>query len=444
MVDLQPPGDVRRIARRLESAGYETWAVGGAVRDALRGEHPGDWDLATAARPGDVRRLFKRTIPIGIEHGTVGVLGKDGRLYEVTTFRRDVETFGRHARVVFADTLEEDLGRRDFTINAVAWHPLRGEIRDPHGGAEDLRRGILRTVGDSAARYAEDRLRVLRALRFAGRFDLEVEASTWAELSASADKLDNLSPERIREELYKVLGGLATPSVSLSLYQRSGVLAALYPELQACVGSPGPGGVDCWVLALATADALPRTRPILRLAALLHLVGWPVAESAAETPSPNAESTGYAEAGSAIVWRMMRRLRASNADANRVAHLVAQHAPLPAADAAAPELRRWLRRVGDEYWKDELRLLIAVERARGCRDPRALLQLIRRLRGLARERPPLAVADLAIGGADLRAAGIPAGPLYGDILRGLLERVTDDPSLNTPERLIAIVKSELS
>src|SRR5690606_27017200 len=171
-VDLRPPGAVRWIARRLESAGFETWAVGGAVRDALRGEHPGDWDLATAARPGDVRRLFRRTVPIGIEHGTVGVLGKDGHLYEVTTFRRDVETFGRRARVAFADTLDEDLGRRDFTINAVAWHPLRGALHDPHGGVRDLREGVLRTVGDAAARFAEDRLRVLRALRFAGRFDL--------------------------------------------------------------------------------------------------------------------------------------------------------------------------------------------------------------------------------------------------------------------------------
>ncbi|HEX6069579.1 MAG TPA: CCA tRNA nucleotidyltransferase, partial [Longimicrobiaceae bacterium] len=229
-IDLHPPADVRRIARRLEQSGYETWAVGGAVRDALRGEHPGDWDLATGARPGDVRRLFKRTVPIGIEHGTVGVLGKDGRLYEVTTFRRDVETFGRRARVIFADSLEEDLERRDFTINAIAWHPLRGELRDPHGGASDLASGVLRTVGDPAARFAEDRLRVLRALRFAGRFELEIEAATWADLAASADRLGNLSPERIREELYKVLGGQERPSASLRLYERSGVLAALYPE----------------------------------------------------------------------------------------------------------------------------------------------------------------------------------------------------------------------
>lgn len=443
IAELDAPAEVRRIARRLESAGFETWAVGGAVRDALRGERPGDWDLTTAARPGDVRRLFRRTVPIGIEHGTVGVLGKDGHMYEVTTFRRDVETFGRRARVAFASTLEEDLERRDFTINAVAWHPLRGELRDPHGGAEDLRRGVLRTVGRAAERFAEDRLRVLRALRFAGRFGLTIDPTTWNDLVASAGQLGELSPERIREELYKVLGGQAKASRSLELYERSGVLAALYPELQACVGHPAGDRVDadCWTLQLATTDAISRTRPILRLAGLLHLVGRPKVDG-----DPDAEVEGiaaYAGAGGAIAWQLLRRLRTSNADANRVSHLVAQHAPLPRADDR-PALRRWLRRVGEDYWRDLVRLRVGMERARGCTGGAALLRVAAALREVARERPALTVADLAIGGAELRAAGIPAGPLYGEILRDLLDRVTDDPSLNTPDQLLAIVSRELS
>lgn len=439
-VDLDPPTDVRRIVRRLEGAGFETWAVGGAVRDALRGEHPGDWDLATAARPGDVRRLFRRTVPIGIEHGTVGVLGKDGHLYEVTTFRRDVETFGRHARVAFADTLLEDLERRDFTINAVAWHPLRGELRDPHGGARDLQRGLLRTVGDAAARFSEDRLRVLRALRFAGRFDLEVDEGTWRDLVASADKLGNLSPERIREELYKILGGQPHASRSLHLYERSGVLAALYPELQAWVGYPEEADGDVWTRQLLTVDALPRTRVILRLAALLHHVGKPVSREAPDEVKDGVPA--YAAAGASIVWAMMRRLRASNADANRVAHLVAQHALLPSPDASAPDLRRWLRRVGLDFYRDVVRLRIAMVRVHDG-DERELRRFVRRLWRLLREHPPLAIADLAIGGTELRAAGIPSGPLYGEILRDLLERVTDDPSLNTRERLVEMVEREI-
>ncbi|HEX6926212.1 MAG TPA: CCA tRNA nucleotidyltransferase [Longimicrobiaceae bacterium] len=437
-MDLRPPPEVRRIARRLEGAGFETWAVGGAVRDALRGEAPEDWDLTTAARPADVRRLFKRTVPIGIEHGTVGVLGKDGHLYEVTTFRRDVETFGRRARVAFADSLDEDLERRDFTINAVAWNPLSGELRDPHGGAEDLRRGVLRTVGDPAERFAEDRLRVLRALRFAGRFDLEIDEATWRDLVASADRLGNLSAERIREELYKVLGGQEPPSRTLRLYERSGVLAALYPELQACVGCKDASGRDLWEVQLSTVDAIPYHRMVLRLAGLLHLVGWPATDDPSEVEQEGVPA--YAAVGGTIAWRLMRRLKASNADSDRVAHLVAQHAVIPGPDAPDVDVRRWLRRVGLDHYRDVLRLRRAITIAREGEGSEELLQAARHIRAVVRARPALSVQDLAIGGNELRAAGIPAGPLYGEILRDLLERVTEEPALNTPERLIAIVQ----
>ncbi|HSH46961.1 MAG TPA: CCA tRNA nucleotidyltransferase, partial [Longimicrobiales bacterium] len=222
-MDLRPPRAVRRIARRLEKAGFETWAVGGAVRDRVAGRPAGDWDLATRARPPEVMALFRRTVPVGVDHGTVGVLD-GGEMYEVTTFRQDVETFGRHAVVKFADTLEDDLSRRDFTINALAWHPLRGELMDPFGGADDLRHGVLRTVGEAGERFAEDYLRILRALRFAGQFDLEVEPGTWRALLAAVGHLTELSAERVREELYKVLSGIRSASRSLDLYRSAGVL----------------------------------------------------------------------------------------------------------------------------------------------------------------------------------------------------------------------------
>ena len=194
------PKAVGWIARTLEDAGFETWAVGGAVRDALLGVESVDWDLATRARPEQVRSLFPRTVPVGVEHGTIGVLARDGTMYDVTTFRRDVETHGRHATVEFADRLDDDLSRRDFTINSVAWHPLRDELYDPFGGVEDLERGVLRTVGSPADRLAEDYLRVLRALRFAGRFELTVDPTTWDALCAATSQLGVLSPERVRED----------------------------------------------------------------------------------------------------------------------------------------------------------------------------------------------------------------------------------------------------
>lgn len=440
--DLRAPADVAAIARRLQDAGFETWAVGGAVRDALSGGDPGDWDLTTAARPRDVQRLFRRTVPVGVAHGTVGVLGRDGRMYEVTTFRRDVETDGRHARVIFADRVDDDLQRRDFTINAVAWHPLTHEVRDPHGGIPDLEAGLLRTVGEPAERFREDRLRVLRALRFAGRFGLRIEDETWAAARAAAPELVHLSAERVREELLKVLRQVRPPSVSLRLYADSGALAHLYPELQACVGAPDRDG-DVWTHLLATVDAIPVHRAELRIPALLHDAGKPItrvvdADGSVAWPE-------HAAAGAALAHRMLRRLKFSNAETDRAVHLVAQHADFPAPDAPAPELRRWLRRIGREYVRDLFRLRIADLRARAADDPRLeeTNRLWKRVRRELTREAPLEIGDLAIGGAELRALGLPPGPLYGEILRDLLERVTDDPSLNDRDTLIGMVAERI-
>jgi tRNA nucleotidyltransferase (CCA-adding enzyme) len=431
--DLHPPPDVLFIARKLRDAGFDTWTVGGAVRDALAGGSPGDWDLTTAARPRDVQRLFRRTVPVGIAHGTVGVLGKDGYLYEVTTFRRDVETDGRHARVIFADRVEDDLQRRDFTINAVAWHPLTHELRDPHGGLPDLRDGVLRTVGDPAERFREDRLRVLRALRFAGRFGLRIDEGTWRAAQEAAPELVHLSAERVREELLKVLRQVDPPSVSLRLYERCGALAHLYPELQACVGA-ADGDADVWTHLLRVVDDVPKHRTALRLAALLHDVG------------KAADPQDHASAGAALAHRLMKRLKFSNAEIDRAVHLVAQHADFPAPDAPAPELRRWLRRIGRAYVNDLFRLRIADLRARAADDPRLeeTNRLWKRVRGELAGAAPLEIGDLAIGGAELRALGIPPGPLYGEILRDLLERVVDDPSLNDRETLMGMIAARIS
>jgi putative nucleotidyltransferase with HDIG domain len=431
--DLHPPRDVLFIAQKLRDAGFDTWTVGGAVRDALAGGQPGDWDLTTAAPPRDVQRLFRRTVPVGIAHGTVGVLGKDGRLYEVTTFRRDVETDGRHARVIFADQVEDDLQRRDFTINAVAWHPITHELRDPHGGLPDLRDGILRTVGDPAERFREDRLRVLRALRFAGRFGLRIDPATWQAARDAAPELVHLSSERVREELLKVLRQVDPPSLSLRLYETCGALAHLYPELQACVGA-ADGDADVWTHLLRVVDDVPKHRTALRLAALLHDVG------------KAADPSDHASTGAALAHRLMKRLKFSNAEIDRAVHLVAQHSAFPAPDAPEPELRRWLRRIGREYVNDLFRLRIADLRARAADDPRleATNRLWRRVRGELSRAAPLEIGDLAIGGAELRALGIPPGPLYGEILRDLLERVTDEPTLNDRETLMGMIAQRVS
>ncbi|MEX2571901.1 MAG: CCA tRNA nucleotidyltransferase [Gemmatimonadota bacterium] len=446
-VDLSAPAEVPWLAGVLEEAGFEAWAVGGAVRDALSGSAPEDWDLTTSARPADVRRAFRRTVPIGIEHGTVGVIGRSGRMYEVTTYRRDVETFGRKARVVFADRLEEDLARRDFTINAVAWHPLTHEVRDPHGGMRDLEDRILRTVGDPELRFAEDRLRVLRALRFAGRFHLRIEEATERAVSASADKLGNLSAERVREELWKVLSLQREASATLRLYERSGVLVALYPELAACLVARGDDldGTG-WDFLMRAVDAVSPAHPRVRLAALLHLTA-PIGggDGTGEGGEGAMADPGHRAAAAAAAARtVLRRLRCSNADIDTVTHLIAQHASLPSADAPDPDIRRWVRRVGRDHLRAMFRLLLAICRAQPAtgRFESEVLILWRRARTVARSPVPLAVSDLAISGDDLRAIGITPGPLYGVILQQLLERVTDEPALNEREALLTLARAE--
>src|SRR6266852_6507951 len=222
---LPIPDAVVKIATKLEAAGYETWCVGGAVRDNLLGLENHDFDLTTAAPPAEIRRLFQRTVPIGIEHGTVAVLDRANQAHEVTTFRKDIRTDGRHAVVEFGVSLEHDLARRDFTINAIAYHPLRHEWRDPFNGAADLEAGVVRAVGEPAERFREDYLRILRALRFSARFGFRIEPATWNAARAAAGGLAQLSAERVRDEWYKGLRTARSVAHLVELWREAGAAA---------------------------------------------------------------------------------------------------------------------------------------------------------------------------------------------------------------------------
>lgn len=403
------PPAVRWITRKLEGAGFETWAVGGAVRDAVLGRPSEDWDLATRATPAEMRRLFRRTVPLGVEHGTVGILSEDGVMYEVTTFRRDVETDGRHAVVAFADTVEEDLARRDFTINALAWHPIQERMLDPFDGLSDLERGYLRAVGEPGERFAEDRLRVLRAFRFASRFGLHVDPATWAALGDEVPHLGRLSAERIRDELLKVLETDPAPSRALELYRESGALAVLYPEF-AALAAEVPAG---WAATLAAVDHLPRGAPLRRLAALLR----PVESKAAA--------------------QLLVRMRLSNAQTDETARRAAAP-PLPGPEAADADFRRWLAEVGPARLTAVARLELAAARSRGDgAGAVAVVRGLRRARAVLGRRPPLTVGELALDGRDLMALGLRPGPRFGLILDALLEWVLEDPERNQRETLRA-------
>lgn len=386
---LDIPDPVLEIARTLERAGYEAWCVGGALRDALLRNPHADYDFATSARPEEVQRLFRRTAAVGVKHGTVGVIDGQRVLHEVTTFRRDVSTDGRHAVVEYGVSLDDDLARRDFTINAIAYHPLRHEWRDPFDGAGDLERRLIRAVGDPAARFAEDYLRILRAIRFAARFGFAVERDTWAAARTAAPGLTRLSAERVRDEWFK----------SLRTAQDLGELVRLWHEV---------GAARVWMSELteAASDRLASTTQLGERD--------PVLLTVALTADPAA---------------VLRRLKASRAEIGRAAAAVAgPPAPSGVGEVAA---RRWLSAVGLATAED----LIALARLATGREPdwAATVRMVRD------RRDPVARGDLAVSGEDIRRLGA-AGPRVGEVLGALLERVLDDPALNTRERLLDLAR----
>lgn len=379
---LALPEEILAIATTLEAAGFETWCVGGALRDHLLGDPKQDVDLATAAPPEEVQRLFRRTVPVGLAHGTVGVLDRHRRLHEVTTFRRDVSTDGRHAVVAYGVSLEEDLARRDFTINALAYHPLRHEWRDPFHGLEDLHRGLVRAVGVPGERFREDYLRVLRAFRFAARFAFPIEPATWDAIRAAAPGLAGLSAERVRDEWFK--GLLTSRSVLelVRLWHEAGAAAVLLPELRAAPDLAAP--------------ELPPRDPILLSVLLL-----------------------------ARPDQVLLRLRASSAEVARAARFVQSPAAPTGDDPVA--VRRWMHAAGEAV--DDR--LAAHHRVTGAPARWADAVVGVRERGEAVSR-----SGLAITGHDLAEAGIPPGPAMGRLLDRLLDEVLVDPSRNARERLL--------
>ena len=420
---LQPPKAVLEITRELEKAGFEAWCVGGAVRDALLGQSHLDWDLATDATPDDVRRVFgrKRTIPVGIEFGTVGVLDAAGVLHEVTTFRRDVRSDGRHAEVAFGASLDEDLARRDFTINAIAYSPKAGRIHDPFGGQLDLERRIVRAVGTPSDRMKEDRLRALRALRFAGRLGFEIDPSTWTAIRESAPHLTRLSAERVRQEIEKTMDQVAAPSLTLARWRESGALAVLIPELSVL-------SEDVLAAIDRAARPGPSRKPGRRLVRLALL---------------------FSDLPEAIVLAVLTRLRFSKHEAQWIASLVGRwhtvggriEEALRAGSPSPASVRRWVAEIGRLQLAAFYRLAAARWQAReavGGDAPaaRAVHGLYRRsLRTALTE--PVDLRDLAVDGDDLRQAGIAPGPGLGRILTTLLDMVLDDPRLNAREKLLA-------
>jgi tRNA nucleotidyltransferase (CCA-adding enzyme) len=399
------PRPVLDVLRRLRELGFAVFLVGGCVRDMVRGVPPKDFDVATSARPEQVQDAFKKVIPTGIQHGTVTVV-IGGHHVEVTTFRSegDYHDGRRPSTVSFETDIKEDLSRRDFTINAMAYDPISRDLEDPFGGQADLHARLIRCVRDAHERFSEDGLRALRAVRFAAVLGFTIEPATLAAIPPTLPVFRKVALERVREEFVKTL---LTPraEAGLTLLAETGLLDVFLPEL-----------------ARAEAEAARRARAAaqvapaeveLRLAALL----------ADLVSGPQAKEIGI-------------RLKFPSKVAELVGLLVTHAALETQLKESDPALRRLLARVG----LGTLEPLLAVAHARiQVRAPEQLpdfLRLQERLRTLAAAKPPLSAKELALTGGDIMAAlGVGPSPQVGQATRFLVESVLDDPTLNQPERL---------
>ena len=431
---------VRNVLQRLEAAGYEAYLVGGCVRDLVRGVTPHDCDIATSARPKAVLALFEGfAIPTGLQHGTVTVR-EGGESFEVTTFRAD-GAYSDHRRpdsVRFSDSLQEDLRRRDFTVNAMAMD-LRGGIYDFHGGAEDLRAGIIRCVGDPAVRFDEDALRIMRALRFSATLGFAIEENTVAAMERCAPLLRHIAAERLREEMTKLLMGDKAAEILVRYPQ---VLGVFLPEILPCVGFDQKNYhhlYDVWAHTAHAVGNAPKD-VLLRWTMLLHDLGKPACFIVDEAEV--GHFYGHDELGAQMAAEITARLRFDKKTAERIVLLIARH--MRQIEPTEKTVGRVLRQMGEEA----LRQLLAVKRAdaAACHPDYAwqmgqLDEVEAVLDTLLAQEKCFTLRDLAVNGHDLMALGL-RGQAIGRTLDALLERVAEGELPNEKAALLMWVKEE--
>ena len=434
------PGELHTVLERLERAGYEAWAVGGGVRDTLRGVSPQDWDVTTSARPEQVMALFgDDAVPTGLQHGTVTVKQGD-RTFEVTTYRTDgAYADHRHPEnVIFTASLREDLARRDFTVNAMAMD-RRGQVIDPYDGQEDLRRGILRCVGEPERRFREDALRIMRCLRFAAQLGFSIDHTTEQALRAQKEDLRHIAVERICEEMTKLLCGNHAARVLLSYPDVFGVFL---PEILPCVGLDQRNKhhlYDVWEHTAQSVAAIAPT-PELRWAMLLHDLGK--GQTLTVDEQGVGHFYGHAKVSAAMAEEICTRLRFSGERKEKVTTLVAWH------DREIQRTEKAVLRALHTFGEETFFALCAVKRADNLAqhpDYRDRLAEIAKAEEIAREllekQACFSLWDLAVNGKDMLALGY-RGAAIGAMLNDLLEQVMDGTLPNEKAALLAAAKKQ--
>jgi tRNA nucleotidyltransferase (CCA-adding enzyme) len=443
-IDIKIPEHVLAIADMLTKSGYEAYVVGGAIRDCLIGKTPTDWDIASSATPEDVKRIFgDRAIPTGERFGTLTVfLGDQG--VEVTTFRKE----GRYSdgrrpdRVVFSGNLRDDVARRDFTINALAYDIRRKSVTDYFGGIRDLGDGIIRTVGDPEERFSEDSLRMLRAIRFAVELGFEISCETLCGIARLHCAIRRVSPERIQDELSRML--LSTrPGKALRYTYETHLLDHILPELSDCAGIPAYHESPDTLLehSIKACESIePRLE--LRLAALLHDIGKPL--TMAQDDTGRLRFFSHESVGAELAKTALERLKYPGALIHRVTTLIKWHMFTYEPATKDKGIRRLVNSLGLEAIYDLGKVRQADRVALGL-DPGPgsnMEAFLRRLEEVLKQGPAFTVNDLAVDGRDvMRVLDIPEGPEVGRVLAKLLDVVLEEPGLNSRERLLDIVRA---
>ncbi len=465
MKSIKIPTVLQKMNEVFESAGFEAWLVGGAVRDIIRGKMVSDFDIATNAKAEEVSRLFKYVIETGIEHGTVTVLFM-GESIEVTTFRTESDySDGRHPdNVAFALNIDEDLSRRDFTINAIAANLRDGKIFDPYNGQEDIKKGIIKTVGNAIDRFSEDGLRPIRAIRFASQLHYRIEENTFEAINQTLQITKTISIERFRDEFSKMLC-TQKPSIALHLLERSGILAIFLPELQDARGVIQADNrgfhqfdvLDHSIYACDFAIYSEEKDITIRLAALLHDIGKVKTKKIVDD---KITFFNHEKESALMAEEILSRLRFSKITCKYVSHLILHHMFHYESNWSNAAIRRFIVRVTAQDGlgktiEDVIRDLfdLRIADVSGMTNSPALLQkgpwsknLIEfddRLTEALREPNVLSLKDLAVNGQDLILIGIPKGKQIGYVLSELLQVTLDDPTMNKKESLLLIAKKLL-
>lgn len=430
------PDKVKNIINVLIQHGFEAYAVGGCVRDSLLGRTPQDWDITTSAKPEQVKSLFRHTIDTGIQHGTVTVM-MDHEGFEVTTYRIDGEyEDARHPKeVLFTANLLEDLKRRDFTINAMAYNEQNG-IVDAFDGIGDLKRGVIRCVGKAEERFTEDALRMLRAIRFAAQLGFEIETETRKAIAELAGNIAKVSAERIQVELVKLL--VSGHPEELKVAYETGLTRVFLPEFDVMMQTPQQNPHHCYSVGEHTIISLQEVPAdkVLRLTMLLHDVAKPVCRTTDE--KGNDHFYGHQDKGSEMARTILRRLKFDNDTTDRVCRLVRWHDDNP--EISERNMRRAISRIGVEQYPALFTVKRADTMAQSAYKKKEKLAYIAEYERMYQEildrRQCLTIKDLAVDGKDLIQAGMKPGKELGEVLKKFLEIVLEEPEKNTKEVLL--------